>query len=53
MVSTNSHKAKPDTSALPHQLSKSEIASLRHEMQQSLEEMRQHQKLREAKQRKA
>lgn len=41
MVSTNSHKAKPDTYALPLQLNKSEIASLRHEMQQSFQEMRQ------------
>ena len=41
MASTNSLKAKPDTSEQPRQLTQSEIASLRQDMKESSAWMRQ------------
>ena len=41
MASTNSLKAKPDTSGQPRQLTQSEIASLRQDMKKSSAWMRQ------------
>ena len=35
MASTNSHKAKRETSDVPHLLTRSEIASLRRDMKES------------------